>query len=78
MLISFSKVLTFGFLLLWHSVVCAVESLSLFLFFSFVFVDLYVLGDDISIAQKSYMRTKQLCVLIHIRTKSEVFTIKHV
>ena len=50
MLMSLSKFSTVEFLLIWYSVVCVVEYLSLFLFFSFVLVDLYVLGDDTSIA----------------------------
>ena len=34
-----------GFLLLWYSVLFTVESLSL-LYLSFLYLDLYVLGDD--------------------------------
>ena len=46
------------------------EALTLFhLFFSYL--DLYLLGDD-----TSFMQTKNLFVLIHIRNKSEVGTIK--
>ena len=40
-------------------------------------LDLYVLGDDSSISYGSFMRTKHLCVLIHIRIKGEVGTAKH-
>ena len=32
----------------------------------------YVLGDDASISKGSFMQTKYLCVLIHIRNKGEV------
>ena len=41
-------------------------------FISFLYLDLYVLGDDALISQGSFMQTKQLCVLIHIGTKGEV------
>ena len=37
----------------------------------FLYLDLYLLGDD-----TSFMQTKNLFVLIHIRNKSEVGTIK--
>ena len=47
-------------------------------FISFSHLDLYVLGDDESISNGSFMRIKHLCVLIHIRVKGEVGTIKHV
>ena len=43
-------------------------------FNSFLHLDLYVLGDDALISQGSFMRTKHLCVLIHIWTKDEVGT----
>ena len=33
---------------------------------SFLYLDLYVLGDDALISQGSFMQTKHLCVLIHI------------
>ena len=33
---------------------------------SFLYIDLYVLGDDALISQGSFMQTKHLCVLIHI------------
>ena len=47
--------------------------LSLFLgFISFLYLDLYVLGDDALISWGSFMQTKHLCVLIHIWTKVEV------
>ena len=35
-------------------------------FISFLYLDLYVLGDDASISFGSFMQTKHLCVLIHI------------
>ena len=35
-------------------------------FFSLLYLDLYVLGDDALISKGSYMQTKYLCVLIHI------------
>ena len=40
--------------------------------FCLLYFDLYVIGDDTSISQKSFMLNKQLCVLIHIRTSGEV------
>ena len=41
-------------------------------FISFLYLDLYVLGDDALISWGSFMQTKHLCVLIHIWTKGEV------
>ena len=38
----------------------------------FLYLDLYVLGDDAWISKGSFMQTKHLCVLIHILTKVEV------
>ena len=35
-------------------------------FISFLYLDLYVLGDDALISNGSFMQTKYLCVLIHI------------
>ena len=35
-------------------------------FISFLYIDLYVLGDDALISKGSFMQTKHLCVLIHI------------
>ena len=35
-------------------------------FISFLYLDLYVLGDDVLISEGSFMQTKPLCVLIHI------------
>ena len=45
---------------------------------SFLYLDLYLLGDDASISLGSFMRTKHLFVLIHSRNKGEVGAIKHV
>ena len=41
-------------------------------FISFLYLHLYVLGDDALISKESYMQTKHLCVLIYIWTKGEV------
>ena len=41
-------------------------------FISFLYIDLYVLGDDALISWGSFMKTKHLCVLIHIYTKGEI------
>ena len=41
-------------------------------FISFLYLDLYFLGDDALISQGSFMQNKHLCVLIHIWTKGEV------
>ena len=51
-----------------------------FCFISFSYLDLYVLGDDASTSLESFMRTKHLRVLIHIRIiiKGEVGAVKHV
>ena len=35
-------------------------------FISFLYLDLYVIGDDALISSGSFMQTKHLCVLIHI------------
>ena len=39
-------------------------------FISFLYLDLYVLGDDALISYGSFMQSKHLCVLIH--TQDEV------
>ena len=65
--------LTVGFLLLRHSVVYTVESLSLVYL---LFISPFVLTRRKPIREGSFMRTKQLFVLIHIRNKGEVGTIK--
>ena len=41
-------------------------------FISLLYLNLYVLGDDALISLGSFMQTKYLCVLIHIRIKGEV------
>ena len=38
-------------------------------FISFLYLDLYLLGDDEWISKGSFMQTKHKCVLIHIGTK---------
>ena len=35
-------------------------------FISLLYLDLYVLGEDVLISEGSFMQTKYLCVLIHI------------
>ena len=35
-------------------------------FISFLYLDLFVLGDDALISYGSHMQTKHICVLIHI------------
>ena len=47
---------TVGFPLLKYSVVCTVESLSLFI--SSLYLDLYVLGYDTSISKQSFMQNQ--------------------
>ena len=47
-------------------------------FISFLYLDLYVLGDDTLISKGSVMRTKHLSVFIHIKNEGEVYTAKHV
>ena len=47
-------------------------------FISFLYLDLYVLGDDTLISKGSFMRTKHLSVFIHIKNEGEVCTAKHV
>ena len=39
---------------------------------SFLYLDLYVLGDDALISKGSFMQTKHLCVFVHILTMGEV------
>ena len=41
-------------------------------FISFLYLDLYVLGDVVLLSYGSSMQIKHLCVLIHISTKGEV------
>ena len=40
----------------------------------FLYLDLFILGDDSWISYGSSMQTKHLCLLIHIRLKGEVGT----
>ena len=47
-------------------------------FITFLYIDLYVLGDNALLSKGSFMQTKHLCVLIHIRIKDEVGTIERV
>ena len=47
-------------------------------FISLLYLDLYVLGDDALVSLGSFMQTKYLCVLIHIRIKGEVGALKPV
>ena len=63
---------TVGFISLGYSVVCTNASLSLFI--SFLYLDLYILGDDLWISYVSSMQIKHLCLLIHIRLTGEVGT----
>ena len=64
----------------WFSVLCTIEYLSLpylllislICFIYFLYLDLYVLGDNSWICLGSFMQTKHLCVLIHIYIKDEV------
>ena len=45
-------------------------------FISFLYLDLYVRGDNSWIIKDSFMQANYICVLIHIRTKGEVGTVK--
>ena len=45
-------------------------------FISFLYLDLYVFGDDALISQGSFMQTKHICVLIHILIKGEDGAVK--
>ena len=47
-------------------------------FISFLYLNLYVPGDDTLIIYGSFMRTKHLFVQIHTRNKGEAGTIKYV
>ena len=59
---------------------CAVESLlSPYLcFISFLYLDLFLLGDGKSISKGSFMRTKHLFGLVHIGNKHDVGTVYYV
>ena len=41
-------------------------------FISLLYLDLFILGDDALISEGSFMKTKYLCILIHIWIKGEV------
>ena len=45
-------------------------------FMSFLYLDLYLLGDDAWISKGSFTQTKHLCVLIHVTTRSEIGAVK--
>ena len=45
-------------------------------FISLLYLDLYVLGDDVLISEGSFMQAKYLCLLIHIWIKGEVGAVK--
>ena len=45
---------------------------------SYLYLDLYVLGDDTLISKESFMQTRYLCVLIHICIQGEVGAVKQV
>ena len=47
-------------------------------FVSLLCLDLYVLGDDALVGWGSFMRTKYLCVLIHIWVEGEVGAVEPV
>ena len=49
-----------------------------FCFISFLYLDLYVLGDDALISKGPFMQTKYICILIHIWIKGEVGAVKPV
>ena len=59
-----------------YSVLFTDESLSLL--YLLLYIDLYVQEDDAFISQGSFMQTKYLCVLIHIRIKREFGAMKPV
>ena len=58
-----------GFLLLWYSIYLLLSPYLCFI--SFLYLELYVLGDDALISYGSFMQTTHLCVLINIWTKCE-------
>ena len=53
----------------------ALLSGGLLCFISFLYLDLYVLGDDWWMIKGYFMQTKHLCVLIHIRINGKVGTV---
>ena len=50
--------------MLGYSLLFSVETSCLF--YLFLYLDLYVLGDDALISYGSFMQAKYLCVLVHI------------
>ena len=65
--------LSVGFYFLQYSGVCTVEPLSLF--YLFLYLDLFVPGDDASISKGYFILTKHLFALIHIRIKGHEGTV---
>ena len=61
--ISFAPLFSFIYIVLVSPYLC---------FIAFLYLDLYVLGDDTLISYASYMQTKYICVLINILTKGEL------
>ena len=47
-------------------------------FISLLYLDLYVLGEDVLISYRSFMRTKYICVFNHIGIKGGVGALKPV
>ena len=71
--------LTVGFLLLQYSITNLYVLLSPYLcFISFLYLNLYVIGDNTSMGKGSYIRTKHIFAFIHIRNNGGVGAIKHV
>ena len=65
-----------GFVLLWYSVACNVESLSLFYLLS---IDLLVCARRCCVSKLGFFHANQTSMfLIHIRIKGEVGAINHV
>ena len=50
--------------------------LSPFCLSSFLYPELYVLGDSSWISKRPFIQTKQLCVLNHTKTKGKAETLK--
>ena len=63
-LLSGSWGLPVGFILLLYSVLFTVESHLCFIYF--LYLDLYILGDDVLMSKGSFMQTKHLCVLSNV------------
>ena len=45
-------------------------------FISYLYLDLYVLGNDALLSQGSFMQTKYQCVLVRVRIKGAVGAVK--